>query len=171
MELEIIKSKILEFKGLKVMIDYDLAELYGIETKYLKRAVNRNKERFPSDFLIELTDDEWKSLRCQFGTLKAERGKHSKYLPYLFTEQGVAMLASVLQSPKAIEVNIFIVRAFVYMRNLVLSHSELSDKLKELELTYNKKFKDVFEALNYLLNKDKQVEEVKVRTKIGFRKP
>jgi len=81
------------------------------------------------------------------------------------------MLASVLQSPKAIEVNIFIVRAFVYIRNLVLSHHDLSDKVKELELTYNKKFKDVFDALNYLLNKDKQTEDIKERTRIGYRKP
>ena len=151
------------------MIDYDLAELYGIETKYLKRAVNRNRERFPSDFLIEVNKEEWSNLRCQIGTSSLHGG--IRYTPYLFTEQGVAMLASVLQSPKAIEVNIFIVRAFVYMRNLVLSHSELSYKIKELELTYNKKFKDVFEALNYLLNKDKQMEEVKERTKIGFKKP
>lgn len=136
MELEIIKSKIFEFKGLKVMIDYDLAELYGIETKYLKRAVNRNKDRFPSDFLIELTDGEWSNLRCQFGTSSLHGG--IRYIPYLFTEQGVAMLASVLQSHNAIEVNIFIVRAFVYLRNLVLSHRDLSDKVKELELTYNK---------------------------------
>lgn len=169
MDIEIIKLKIVEFKGYKVMIDYDLAELYGIETKYLKRAVNRNRERFPSDFLIEINKEEWSNLRCQFGTSSLHGG--IRYTPYLFTEQGVAMLASVLQSPKAIEVNIFIVRAFVYMRNLVLSHSDLSDKLKELELTYNKKFKDVFEALNYLLNKDKQMEEVKERTKIGFKKP
>ena len=118
------------------MIDYDLAELYGIETKYLKRAFNRNKERFPSDFLIEVNKEEWSNLRCQIGTSSLHGG--IRYTPYLFTEQGVAMLASVLQSPKAIEVNIFIVRAFVYMRNLVLSHSDLSDKVKELELTYNK---------------------------------
>lgn len=168
MELELIKSKIFEFKGFKVMIDNDLAELYGIETKYLKRAVNRNRERFPSDFLIELTEEEWSYLRCQFGTSSLHGG--IRYTPYLFTEQGVAMLASVLQSPKAIEVNIFIVRAFVYMRKLTLSHNELSDKLKELELTYNKKFKDVFDALNYLLNKDKQVEDIKDRTRIGFKK-
>jgi hypothetical protein len=169
MNLEIIKSKIIEFKGYKVMIDYDLAELYGIETKYLKRAVNRNRERFPSDFLIEINKEEWSNLRCQFGTSSLHGG--IRYTPYQFTEQGVAMLASVLQSPKAIEVNIFIVRAFVYMRNLVLSHSDLSDKVKEIELTYNKKFKDVFEALNYLLNKNKQIDEIKERTKIGFKKP
>ena len=169
MDIEIIKSKIFEFKGIKVMLDYDLAELYGIETKYLKRAVNRNKERFPSDFLIEVTKEEWSDLRCQTGTSSLHGG--NRYSPYLFTEQGVAMLASVLQSPKAIEVNIFIVRAFVYMRNLVLSHHDLSDKVKELELTYNKKFKDVFDALNYLLNKDKQTEDIKERTRIGYRKP
>lgn len=168
MELELIKSKIFEFKSFKVMIDYDLAELYGIETKYLKRAVNRNREIFPSDFLIEFTKEEWSYLRCQFGTLSLHGG--ISYTPYLFSEQGVAMLASVLQSPIAIEVNIFIVRAFVYMRKLTLSHNELSDKLKELELTYNKKFKDIFDVLNYLLNKDKQVEDIKERTKLGFRK-
>lgn len=95
----------------------------------------------------------------------------TRKLPFVFTEQGVAMLSSVLHSPKAIEVNISIMRAFVYFRQLILSNKELSNKLVAMEEKYNKKFKDVFEALNYLLNKDKQVEEVKVRTKIGFRKP
>ena len=95
----------------------------------------------------------------------------TRKLPFVFTEQGVAMLSSVLHSPKAIEVNISIMRAFVYFRQLILSNKELSNKLVAMEEKYNKKFKDVFEALNYLLNKDKQVEEVKVRTKIGFRNP
>jgi hypothetical protein len=168
MELEIIKSKIFEIRDQKVMLDFDLSELYEIETRVLNQAVKRNINRFPQDFMFQLNELEFANLKSQF---VISRWGGTRKLPFVFTEQGVAMLSSVLHSPKAIEVNISIMRAFVYFRQLILSNKELSNKLVAMEEKYNKKFKDVFEALNYLLNKDKQVEEVKVRTKIGFRKP
>jgi hypothetical protein len=168
MELEIIKSKIFEIRDQKVMLDFDLSELYEIETRVLNQAVKRNINRFPQDFMFQLNEFEFANLKSQF-VISIWGG--TRKLPFVFTEQGVAMLSSVLHSPKAIEVNISIMRAFVYFRQLILSNKELSNKLVAMEEKYNKKFKDVFEALNYLLNKDKQVEEVKVRTKIGFRKP
>jgi hypothetical protein len=168
MELEIIKSKIFEIRDQKVMLDFDLSELYEIETRVLNQAVKRNINRFPQDFMFQLNEFEFANLKSQF---VISRWGGTRKLPFVFTEQGVAMLSSVLHRPKAIEVNISIMRAFVYFRQLILSNKELSNKLVAMEEKYNKKFKDVFEALNYLLNKDKQVEEVKVRTKIGFRKP
>jgi hypothetical protein len=168
MELEIIKSKIFEIRDQKVMLDFDLSELYEIETRVLNQAVKRNINRFPQDFMFQLNEFEFANLKSQF---VISRWGGTRKLPFVFTEQGVTMLSIVLHSPKAIEVNISIMRAFVYFRQLILSNKELSNKLVAMEEKYNKKFKDVFEALNYLLNKDKQVEEVKVRTKIGFRKP
>jgi hypothetical protein len=168
MELEIIKSKIFEIRDQKVMLDFDLSELYEIETRVLNQAVKRNINRFPQDFMFQLNEFEFANLKSQF---VISRWGGTRKLPFVFTEQGVAMLSSVLHSPKAIEVNISIMRAFVYFRQLILSNKELSNKLVAMEEKYNKKFKDVFEALNYLLNKNKQVEEVKVSTKIGFRKP
>jgi hypothetical protein len=119
----------------KVILDRTLAELYGVETKQLKRAVRRNIRRFPSDFMFELTKEEYDSLRYQFGTLK--RGKHSKYMPLAFTEQGVAMLSSVLNSNRAIEVNILIMRAFVRLRGMMSAHKELLLKLEEMEMKYD----------------------------------
>jgi phage regulator Rha-like protein len=150
------------------MLDFDLAELYETETKRLKEAVRRNIDRFPNDFMFELTREEYNSLRTQFATLETGRGKYSKFNPFAFTEQGVAMLASVLNNPKAIQVNIQIVRAFVFIRQYALSHKDLSDKLRELETRYNKHFKDIGEALNYLSQKDKQIETFKTRKRIGF---
>ncbi len=170
MELQTIQNRIYEIRGQKVLLDFDLAELYGTETKKLKQAVRRNIARFPSDFMFELTKDEYNSLRSQFVTLEnTGRGKYSKYTPFAFTEQGIAMLASVLRSPKAIEVNIQIVRAFVFLRKYALSHAELTQKLRELETKYNKQFNDVFEAINFLLQKDKTLVEQKNRKKIGFK--
>ncbi|HXH19610.1 MAG TPA: ORF6N domain-containing protein [Chitinophagales bacterium] len=170
MELQVIQRKIYEVRGQKVMLDFDLAELYGTETKYLKRAVRQNITRFPDDFMFELTKDEWDSLRCNFSTLEEGRGKYPKYLPFAFTEQGVAMLSSVLKSEKAVEVNIFIMRAFVFIRQYALSHKDLTDKLKKLERKYNRQFKDIYEALNYLLQKDKQETEQRERKRIGFKR-
>jgi hypothetical protein len=169
MQLQVIQNKIYEIRGQKVMLDFDLAELYETETRILKQAVRRNIDRFPHDFMFEITNDEYNSLRSQIVILKTGRGKHSKYLPFAFTEQGVAMLASVLNSPKAIQVNIQIVRAFVFIRQYALTHKDLTDKLKELENKYNKQFKDVYEALNYLIKKDKQKIEQKERKRIGFK--
>ena len=170
MELQTIQNRIYEVRGQKVLLDFDLAELYGTETKRLKEAVRRNIDRFPSDFMFELTNEEYKSLRTQFATLEKDgRGKFSKYNPFAFTEQGIAMLASVLRSPKAIEVNIQIVRAFVFLRKYALSHSELTLKLQELETKYNRQFKDVFEAINFLLQRNKIETNQKKRKRIGFK--
>ena len=169
MELVLIHQKNHEIRGSKVMLDFDLAELYQVETKRLKEAVRRNSKRFPIDFMFELTIEENNSLRTQFATLENGRGKYSKYLPFAFTEQVVAMLSSVLNSEKAIEVNIAIIRAFVYIRQYALDNVELSDKLKKLEIKYDKQFDDVFEAINYLLKKDSQEKQVKGRTEIGYK--
>ena len=147
------------------MLDSDLAELYETETKRLKEAVRRNIDRFLSDFMFELSKIEFASLRTQ--NASSNRGG-TRYMPFTFTEQGVAMLASVLNSAKPIEVNIQIVRAFVLLRQYALTHVELTKKLKELENKYNKQFKDVYEALNYLLTKDKQKSEQNERKRIGY---
>lgn len=130
---EMISAKIIEVRGEKVILDRDIAELYGVETKQLKRAVRRNRKRFPEDFLFELTSEENSALRCHFGTLKP--GEHSKYLPYVFTEQGVAMLSSVLHSERAIQVNIHIMRAFVRYRQFgpVSDMRKLANRIDAIE--------------------------------------
>jgi phage regulator Rha-like protein len=148
------------------MLDSDLAELYETETKRLKEAVRRNIDRLPTDFMFELSKTEFESLRTQFAS--SNRGG-TRYLPFVFTEQGVAMLASVLNSTKAIEVNIQIVRAFVLLRQYALTNADLTNKLKELENIYNTQFKDVYEALNYLLTRDKQESDQKLRKRIGYK--
>lgn len=168
MHLQQIESKIHEIRGQKVMLDYDLAELYETETKYLKRSVRTNLNRFPSDFMFELSKAEWETLRCNFSTSNQRGG--TRYLPFAFTEQGVAMLSTVLKSNIAIEVNISIMRAFVFIRKYALSHKDLTEKLKELENKYDKQFKDVYEAINYLLQKDKVETDQKERKRIGFQK-
>ena len=150
------------------MLDYDLAELYETETKYLKRSVRTNFNRFPPDFMFELSKTEWETLRCNFSTSNQRGG--TRYLPFAFTEQGVAMLSTVLKSDIAIEVNISIMRAFVFIRQYALSHKDLTEKLKELENKYDKQFKDVYEAINYLLQKDKVETDQKERKRIGFQK-
>lgn len=147
--LERIERSILLLRGQKVMLDSDLAELYGVETKALNRAVKRNIGRFPEDFMFQLTKEEYDSLRFQFGTLK--RGQHSKYLPHVFTQEGVAMLSSVLSSEKAIEVNILIMRAFVKLREMIASNKDLAKRLDELEKKYDAQFKIVFDAIRQLM--------------------
>ena len=146
-----------------------MAELYEVDTKKLKQAVRRNIDRFPFDFLIELTREEYNSLRSQIATLENGRGKYSKFLPFAFTEQGEAMLSSVLNSPKAVQINIQIIRAFVLLRQLTLSNTELSNQLKQLELKYDKQFDDIFEAINYLLKKDSQLKQQIECKQIGFK--
>jgi phage regulator Rha-like protein len=148
------------------MLDSDLAEMYETETKRLKEAVRRNIERFPADFMFEISINEFDSLRTQ--NASSNRGG-VRYMPFVFTEQGVAMLASVLNSAKAIEVNIQIVRAFVFLRQYALTHDELTMKLKDLESKYNRQFRDVYEALNYLLTKDKQAIDQSHRKRIGYK--
>lgn len=170
MKVFIIQNKIYEIRGIKVMLDSDLAALYEMETKVLKQAVKRNLNRFPEDFMFVLTKAEYNSLRSQIVTLKNGRGSHSKYLAFAFTEHGVAMLASVLNSDKAIQVNIAIVRAFIALREISLSMKELSVKIAALEKKYNKQFLDVYEAINFLLA-EKQLEKTqKERVKIGYKK-
>jgi len=164
MPSELIQSKIMVIRGEKVMIDRDLAELYGVETKQLKRAVRRNLHRFPSDFMFELSREEYNSLRSQFGTLK--RGVHSKYLPMAFTEQGVAMLSSVLNSDRAIDVNIAIMRAFVQLRKISSSHKQLAQKLREIEARledHDESVDAIFEAIQQLMRPPE-----KPRKPIGF---
>jgi len=166
--IENISSKIYFLRQEKVLMDSDLAELYGVETRVLKQAVRRNKDRFPSDFMFELTKKEYQSLRSQSVTLK--RGQHSKYLPYAFTEQGVAMLSSVLNSERAIKVNIAIMRAFVKMREYLQSNEKLASKLNELEKETREKFSEQQEQIKLIFEAIKQlmVEEEKPKRKIGF---
>lgn len=149
---EIIERKILLIRGHKVMLDTDLAKLYGVTTSNLNKAVNRNLDRFPGDFMLELTKEEYQSLRFQIGIL--EKGKHSKYLPHAFTENGVAMLSSVLRSKRAIQVNIAIMRTFTRLRQILSTHKELAYKLTELERKIEKhdvEIKTVFEAIRQLM--------------------
>jgi len=164
-----IQTKIHEIRGQKVMLDFDLAELYGDETKVLNQAVKRNTDRFPADFMVQITRDEYNSLRSQIVTLETGRGKYAKYQPYAFTEQGVSMLSSVLNSSKAIQINIQIIRAFVFMRQYALSHKDLTVKLHELESKYDKQFKDVYDAISFLLQKDNLETEQKQRKQIGYK--
>lgn len=163
MQLVTIQSKIYIIRDHNVMLDYDLAEMYETDTKRLKEAVRRNISRFPEDFMFELTKEEFKNLRTQIAT-----SKHggTRYAPFAFTEQGVAMLSSVLNSQKAIDVNIQIIRAFVALREFALSHKELTAKIQEIEAKYDKQFQDVYQALNFLLERD--TEEKTEKRKIGF---
>ena len=167
MQLQKIETKIYEVRGHKVMLDFDLAELYEVETKRLKEAVRRNIDRFPDDFMFELKEIEFKTLRSQFASSK--RGG-MRYYPFAFTEQGVAMLSTVLKNSKAIQVNISIMRAFVLIRQFALTNRDLTEKLKELESKYDIQFKDVYEAINFLLKKEKHETVQKQRERIGFKK-
>ena len=150
--MEQISEKKLLIRGQKIILDRDLAELYGVETKILKRAVRRNLERFPQDFMFELNKDEQSSLRYHFGTLN--RGEHAKYLSFAFSEQGVAMLSSVLKSKRAVEVNILIMRAFVKMRELLYSDKSLAHKVEKLETqmeVQGKSLQQVIQIVSQLL--------------------
>jgi hypothetical protein len=158
-----IERRILFIRKEKVLLDSDLAELYGVETKVLNQAVARNINRFPDDFMFRLNKDEATSLRSQFVTLDQSRGKHSKYLPQVFTEQGVAMLSSVLRSPRAVAVNIEIMRAFVKLRELLSLNADLSKKLEALEEKYDGQFRIVFDAIRQLM-----MPPEKPKRKIGF---
>ncbi len=186
---ERIADRIFIIRGKKVMLDFDLAVLYGVKTKDLKRAAGRNKERFPEDFSFILTREEWDNLRCQFGTssysdilshkfdnsdpeqttenLRSQIVTSSyggtRYLPIAFTEQGVAMLSSVLKSKRAIAVNIQIIRIFTRMRELMASHADLVRKLDEMESLYDAQFREVFATLKLLI-----AEDAEPKQEIGF---
>ncbi|TAN61566.1 ORF6N domain-containing protein [bacterium] len=169
-----ITARILELRGKKVMLDGDLAKLYGVPVKAFNQAVKRNIKRFPEDFMFQLNWEEAESLRSQFVTLNntkpeiSKRGKHIKYLPYAFTEHGVAMLSSVLNSERAIQVNILIMRAFTKLREIFLTHKDLAVRIETLEKKYaehDQTIKAIFEAIKQMLEpfpaKEKRI--------IGFR--
>ncbi|MGB2705894.1 MAG: ORF6N domain-containing protein [Candidatus Omnitrophota bacterium] len=159
-----IESVIFQIRSRKVMLDRDLARLYGINTGNLNKAVKRNVERFPEDFMFQLNKNEEDSLRFQSGSLK--RGRHAKYLPYVFTEQGVAMLSSVLHSKKAIQVNIAIMRVFVRLKEIISAHKDLAHKLNELERRLEKHDEEIhaiFEAIRWLM-----MPPEKPKQRIGF---
>ncbi len=161
---EEIEHAILLIRGQKVMLDRDLARLYDVETKALNRAVQRNLDRFPADFMFQLAEEEYDSLRFQFGTLK--RGQHSKYLPFVFTQEGVAMLSGVLRSPRAVQVNVAIMRAFVRLRETLSLHKELAHKLADLERkieNHDENIRSLFDAIRQLMTPPESP-----RREIGF---
>jgi len=157
-----IETRIYTIRGQKVMLDSDLAELYQVETKALKRAVRRNIDRFPDDFMFELTKEEVEETRRQNGTLNGGRGHNIKYLPYAFTEQGLAMLSGVLNSPIAVRVNIEIMRTFVKLRAIAAIHGEVNLRLSELERTVKTQGKSIDFILDLI---DKELK----KKKIGFK--
>ncbi|MCF2503176.1 ORF6N domain-containing protein [Dyadobacter sp. CY107] len=160
MELSVIKSKVFSLRGQRVLLDFDLAALYQVENKALKQAVRRNISRFPKDFMFELTNEELENLRSQIVTSSLGG---NRYLPFAFTEQGVAMLSSVLRSEKAVQVNIMIMRAFVMIRQYHTDYKDISERLDSLEKEMNVKFSDVNDALNFLIS-----PEGRRRALIGF---
>lgn len=163
--IEMIERKIYLIRGQKVMLDSDLAELYHVETKILNKAVKRNEQRFPKDFMFRLTAEEMEFLRFQFGTSKSGSGGR-RYLPYVFTEQGVAMLSSVLNSDRAILVNVAIMRTFVKLREVLSTHKDLAHKLAQLEKKIEKHDEEIgaiFDAIRLLMAEPKPKEK-----KIGF---
>ena len=160
--IESIVSKIILLRGEKVLLDRDLAVLYGVETKVLKQAVRRNIRRFPSDFMFELSKEEFADWRSQFVTSNSDK-MGLRYRPMAFTEQGVAMLSGVLKSERAIEVNIAIMRAFVKLRQMLASNAQLARKLEEMEMKYDERFRIVFEAIEQLM-----APPERPRKKIGF---
>jgi hypothetical protein len=160
--VERIERVILMVRGHKVMLDADLALLYGVATKVLVQAVKRNASRFPEDFMFQLKQDEFERLRSQIVTSKARGGR--RYAPYAFTEQGVAMLSSVLRSERAVQVNIEIMRAFVKLRRLLATHEDLARKLAVLERKYDRQFRVVFDAIRELMTPP----EPNPRRRIGF---
>jgi hypothetical protein len=165
MELEQIKHSIHEIRGKKVMLDMDLAKLYEVETRVLKQAVRRNMERFPEDFMLTLDQYEIQNLVSQnvIPTINHFGGA----LPFAFTEQGIAMLSSVLKSKTAIQINISIMRAFVMIRQFALTYQELNEKLIALEKKHNQKFTDIDQVLNYLIKKEQQQTD---RKQVGYKK-
>lgn len=165
--IERIERAILLIRGHKVILDTDLAALYGVTPKRLNEQVKRNRERFPPDFMFQVTTEENDSLRSQFATLKAGRGQHRKYLPYVFTEHGAIMAASVLNSPKAVEMSILVVRAFVRLRSILATHRHLAAKLDELERklsTHDQQIVALFDTIRKLMAPPSSSAK-----KIGFR--
>lgn len=167
MDVQVIQNRIYDIRGQRIMLDFDLAELYEVETRVLNQAVRRNVDIFPEDFMFRLTTEEWEMLSQIVMTYPAKRPKTA--LPLVFTEHGVTMLANVLKSKKARQTSIAIVRAFIALKQFALQYKDMDDKLSALEAKYNKQFKDVYEAINYLLKKDKVQIEYENRKRIGFK--
>ena len=181
-----IQNRIYELRGERVMLDRDLAALYETEIKVLNQSVKRNSQRFPADFMFQLTKEELDSLRFQFETLenrnplrsqfvtlKAGRGEHAKYLPYAFTELGVAMLSSVLNNPKAIQINIIIMRTFVAIRQNVLISNELAREMDEIRKTvsnHGEQLNLVYEVIESFLDAKAEQQNWEGRERIGFKK-
>ena len=159
-----IERSIHMIRGRKVMLDADLASLYGVTVKRLNEQVRRNKERFPADFMFQLNSEEWDSLRSQIVNLEAGPGRHRKFLPFVFTEHGAVMLANVLSSQAAVEASIHVVRAFIHLRELAITHDDLVKKINQMEKKYDTQFRVVFDALREMMNpaRGKQKE-------VGFR--
>ena len=184
--IQSIQNRIYEIRGERVMLDRDLAALYETETKFLNQAVKRNSKRFPKDFMFQLTNEEWESLRFQIDTLeknnplrsqivtiKTGRGQHIKYLPYAFTEQGVAMLSGILNSDRAIKMNIAIMRAFVEVRKVLLKQSDLKEQLKEIRERmgeHDVQLNQIYDAMENLLDEKVAQRKWEERERIGFKK-
>jgi hypothetical protein len=164
MELQIIQRKIYEIRGQRVMLDFDLAELYGVETKRLKEAVRRNIERFPDEFMFELTKEEFKILRSQ---IASSSWGGTRYPPFAFMEHGVAMLSGILNSPKAIDTHIAIIRAFIALRRYALTFDEIASKV----MAHDKEIADIHEALRQLAPAEEDPNAWENRPRIGFNKP
>lgn len=156
------------------MLDFDIALLYNVETKRLKEAVRRNLSRFPPDFMFEINPEEYASLRSQFATLeKKGKGKHSKYSPFAFTEQGIAMLSGLLTSPRAIEMNIAIMRAFIVVRKLMLQYSELTNEVEMIKRSvanHDEQLNLIYEAIENILDEQAEYKALQNRNRIGFMK-
>lgn len=158
-----IVNKIYHFRGVNVMLDRDLAELYGVETKRLKEQVKRNIDRFPDDFMFELTKEEFEVLRSQNATSKMEGRGGVRYLPYAFTEHGVLMLSNILNSEKAVKVSIQVIRAFSKLKQMLSTHEDLKKKIEEMENRYDHQFRIIFDAIKQLIE-----EDLKPKRDIGF---
>ena len=174
MSLMTIQNKIYEINGIKVMLDFDLAELYEVETRVLNQSIKRNIESFPEDFMFRLTKEEWDEISSSQIVMMSSQSvmtsRPKKALPYAFTEHGVTMLASVLKSPKARKMNIAIVRAFVSLRKTLLNIENLNSNIKELELKYDSQFEDIYEAIQFLMTENKEIATLNERVKIGYKK-
>lgn len=175
MHLITIQNKIYEINGIKIMLDFDLAELYEVETRVLNQAIKRNIDSFPADFMFRLTTEEWEEVSSsQIVMMSSQSVMTSKRpksaLPYAFTEHGVTMLASVLKSPKARKMNIAIVRAFIALRKALLNIENLKSQIQELETKYDKQFEDIFEAIQFLITDNEVSEKKTERVKIGYKK-
>ncbi len=169
MQLQIIQKKIYEIRGQKVMLDFDLAELYEVETRALNQAVKRNIDIFPNDFMFQLTKKEWKTMSSQI-VMTSPLKRPKSALPLAFTEHGVTMLSNVLKSKKARQTSVAIVRVFISLKQFTLNYKELAEKLKELENKYNLQFTTVYEALKYLMEDKQTRDDWKSRKQIGYKK-